>query len=179
MVNKVKLGSYVSLLNEVGKGKVVKILNNHQALILKEDGFEEVYNIKELIVVTTDTHTEAAFKNIPNQVKEESLIKKISKPHKRNYSKVWEIDLHIENLIDNHRNLSNYEILSIQIRHCEFTIEKAIKNNISKLVVIHGIGEGVLKEEVRQLLNKYSVEAIDADYRIDGLGATEVRFFNS
>ena len=76
MVNKVKLGSYVSLLNEVGKGKVVKILNNHQALILKEDGFEEVYNIKELIVVTTDTHTEAAFKNIPNQVKEESLIKK-------------------------------------------------------------------------------------------------------
>ena len=73
--------------------------------------------------------------------------------------------------------MSNYEIVQIQIRHCEFTIEKAIKNNVSRLVVIHGKGEGVLKEEVRQLLKKYQVEAKDADYRNYGFGATEVRFF--
>ena len=178
MVNKIKVGNSVSFLNEVGKGKVVKILNNHQALILREDGFEDVYNITELIVVTAETHTEAAFKHIPEHHNDkESSIKKTSKRHKQNNGKVWEIDLHIEHLADNHRNLSNYEIVRIQISHCEFTIEKALKNNVSKLVVIHGKGEGVLKEEIRQLLNKYPVEAKDADYRIYGLGATEVRFF--
>ena len=41
--------------------------------------------------------------------------------------KVWEVDLHIGYLVINHRNLSNYEIIQIQIRHCEFTIKKAIK----------------------------------------------------
>ena len=54
---------------------------------------------------------------------------------------------------------------------------RVLKKNGTALIVIHGKGEGVLKEEIRQLLNKYPVEAKDADYRIYGLGATEVRFF--
>ena len=151
MVNKIEVGNTVSFLNEVGKGKVLKILNNHQALILREDGFEDVYSLTELIMVSAETHTETAYKHIPLHHKEESSIKKTSKRHKKNNGIVWEVDLHIENLVDNHINLSNYEIVQIQIRHCEFAIEKAIKNNISKLVVIHGKGEGVLKEEVRKL----------------------------
>ena len=177
MVNKIELGNTVSFLNEIGKGKVVKLLNNQQVLILREDGFEDVYRIAELIVVSKETHSEASFKHIPKNHKEETSVKKISKRHKKNNGIVWEIDLHIERLVENHRNLSNYEIVQIQIRHCEFTIEKAIKNNVSRLVVIHGKGEGVLKEEVRQLLKKYKVEAKDADYRNYGFGATEVRFF--
>ena len=177
MVNKLEVGITVSFLNELGNGKVIKLLNNQQVLILREDGFEDVYRIKELIIVSAETHSEAAFKYIPINNKEESLIKNISKRHKKNNGIVWEIDLHIEHLVENHRNFSNYEIVQIQIRHCEFTIEKAIKNNVSKLIVIHGKGEGVLKEEVRQLLKKYQVEAKDADYRNYGFGATEVRFF--
>ena len=106
MVNKIKVGRSVSFLNEVGKGKVVKILNNHQALILREDGFEDVYNITELIVVSKETHTEAAFKYIPENHKEETSIKKISNRHKKNNSIVWEVDLHIERLVENHRNLT-------------------------------------------------------------------------
>ena len=177
MDNKIKVGNTVSFLDEVGKGKVVRILNNHQVLILRDDGFEDVYNIKEIIVVSAETHTEAAFKNIPDYYKEELSDKKTYKNHKKNNGNFWEVDLHIEHLIDNHRNLSNYEIIQIQIRYCEFIIKKAIKNNVSKLVVIHGKGEGVLKEEVRQLLKKYPAETMDASYRIYGLGATEVHFF--
>ena len=65
MDNKIQVGITVSFLNELGKGKVIKILNNNQALILREDGFEDVYSIKELIIVSEETHTEAAFKYIP------------------------------------------------------------------------------------------------------------------
>ena len=120
--------------HDVGKGKVVKILNNHQALILRDDGFEDVYNLIELIVVSAETHTEAAFKHIPEHHNdEESSIKKTSKRHKQNNGKVWEIDLHIEHLVDKHKSLSNYEIVQIQIRHCEFTIEKAIKKGVGEL----------------------------------------------
>ena len=164
-------------VDEVGRGKVVRILNNYQVLVLRDDGFEDVYNIKEIIVVSAETHTEAAFKKIPEFNMDESSIKNTSKGHEKNNGNFWEVDLHIEQLLDNHRKLSNYEIVQIQIRHCEFTIEKALKNNVMKLIVIHGIGEGVLKEEVRKLLKKYPVEAKDADYRMYGLGATEVRFF--
>ena len=177
MVNKIKVGNIVSFLNEVGKGKVIEILNNQQALVLREDGFEDIYSIEDLIVVLPETHTEAAFKYIPQHHKEEYSTKKIFKSINRKKGKVWEVDLHIEQLIDKHRNLSNYEILQIQIRHCEFTIEKAMKNNVMKLIVIHGKGEGVLKEEVRQLLKKYPVEAMDADYQIYGFGATLVQFY--
>ena len=177
MANKIKIGNIVSFLNEVGKGKVVEIINNQQALILREDGFEDVYSIKDLIVVSPETHTEAAFKYIPEHHKEEYSTQKIFKSNNRNNGKVWEVDLHIEQLVDKYRNLSNYEIVQIQIRHCEFTIEKAMKNNVMKLIVIHGKGVGVLKEEVRQLLKKYPVEVKDADYRVYGFGATEVQFY--
>jgi len=177
MDNKIKIGNTVSFLDEVGRGKVVRILNNYQVLVLRDDGFEDVYNIKEIIVVSAETHTEAAFKKIPEFNMDESSIKNTSKGHEKNNGNFWEVDLHIEQLLDNHRKLSNYEIVQIQIRYCELTVKKAIKNNVNKLVIIHGKGEGVLKKEVRQLLKKYPTEVLDADYRIYGLGATEVHFF--
>lgn len=178
MGNSLRVGVEVTFKDEAGKGKVVKLLNNHQAIVLREDGFEETYPSKDLIVISRETFSEAAFKHIPeNTKKEPSEKKKLSKKHKKNSGLIWEVDLHIEYLVDSHRNLSNYEIVQIQIRHCQYTIEKAIKQNVYKLVIIHGKGEGVLKEEVRQLLKKYPAEAKDADYRIYGLGATEARFF--
>ena len=176
MGNKLDVDVIVSFKDEVGKGKVLKMINNHQVLILRDDGFEEIYAINDLIILSEETSIESAYKHIPTCSKEYTPSNKTSKRHKKNNGIIWEVDLHIEHLVDNHRNLSNYEIVQLQIRHCEFTIEKAIKNNVSKLVVIHGKGEGVLKEEVRVLLKKYKVVAKDADFRIYGLGATEALF---
>ena len=48
------------------------------------------------------------------------------------------------------------------------------------MVFIHGVGEGVLKEELNTLLNRYNnVEYYDADFKTYGLGATEVRIFQN
>ena len=48
------------------------------------------------------------------------------------------------------------------------------------LVFIHGVGEGVLKEELRYLFNRYdNVKFYDADYQKYGLGATEVYIYQN
>ncbi|HQZ43412.1 MAG TPA: Smr/MutS family protein, partial [Flavobacteriales bacterium] len=57
----------------------------------------------------------------------------------------------------------------------ERALEGAIRDGKRKLIVIHGVGEGILREEVRRMLQFYEgVRFHDADMRQYGSGATEV-----
>ena len=56
MDNKIQVGITVSFLNELGKGKVIKILNNNQALILREDGFEVCFTVLKNLLFQKSTH---------------------------------------------------------------------------------------------------------------------------
>jgi len=47
---------------------------------------------------------------------------------------------------------------------------KSLNSNVQKLVIVHGIGEGVLKKEVHNLLNKYEMRYFES---LNG-GSTEV-----
>ena len=48
------------------------------------------------------------------------------------------------------------------------------------VVFIHGVGEGVLRQELETLFRRYNnVQFYDADYKTYGLGATEVRIFQN
>ena len=50
-----------------------------------------------------------------------------------------------------------------------------MEKDIQKIIVIHGVGEGVLKEEIRSYLSKQEgLEYYDADFREYGKGATAV-----
>lgn len=173
MVNKFSIGLPVAFLDEVGRGVVSEIINSNEVLVITEDGFEEKYSINKLIIIKEENYTLSSFKDINKDV---STCKKTSKPHKKK-SDLWEVDLHIENIIDQHETLSNYEIVTRQLNHCKFILEKAIKANITRLIIIHGRGEGVLKKEVLELLKNYKVRVKDANFQKYGLGATEVYFF--
>lgn len=177
MDNKFCVGTKIVFKDEIGGGKITSVINHSKVLILRDDGFEEVYSIDSIFVLSDETYSETAFKFIPDLSKEEKVKKKISKKHKKKNKLVWEVDLHIEELVERHNLLSNYEIVQIQLRHCENMIRKAIQHKVHTLVIIHGKGEGVLKEEVRILLRKYNVEVNDGNYSKYGLGATEVHFF--
>lgn len=86
-----------------------------------------------------------------------------------------EIDLHIEELIDSHKNLTNSQILNIQTERFEKEMEHCFSNGIRKLIVIHGVGNGKLKQEIISILK--SVEGVsyhDASYKDYGFGATEI-----
>jgi len=101
---------------------------------------------------------------------------KKSKPHSNNNpANEIEIDLHIEELLDNYSGMSNAEIIQVQLKHFQKTLDKAINGHYRKLVVIHGVGNGRLKQEVRAILSSYNnLRFYDGSYSKYGFGATEV-----
>jgi len=86
------------------------------------------------------------------------------------------IDLHIEKLASNTNGMTNTDILQIQINALEQFMHTAIANRQQRVVVIHGVGEGVLKEEVHKMLRAMlEVKRFKNEWMSNyGFGATEV-----
>ncbi len=88
------------------------------------------------------------------------------------------VDLHIEKLTDNWQKLSNFEILTSQLQNFEKYYELAVAHHQPTLVIIHGIGEGKLRDEVHERL-KYKKEVksyVNQFHPLYGFGATEIYF---
>jgi hypothetical protein len=85
-----------------------------------------------------------------------------------------EVDLHINQLLDNTSGLSNADMLKLQLDTFRKEMDKAIASGAKKIVFIHGVGDGVLKNELRRELGrKYSRYPYqDASFREYGFGAT-------
>lgn len=95
------------------------------------------------------------------------------KPEKQ---KAEEIDLHIENIVDDHNHLSAREILKTQMDRFEVSLEGAIRNKQKRIIFIHGTGAGKLKYQIRKTLDdKYKkLRYQDASFLEFGYGATLV-----
>ncbi len=89
---------------------------------------------------------------------------------------IIEVDLHIEEIVDNHSGMSNGEIIEIQLGRFETSLETAMKSKAKKIVFIHGVGNGRLKQEIQKKLErKYpDLRFQDASFREYGFGATMV-----
>jgi DNA-nicking Smr family endonuclease len=86
------------------------------------------------------------------------------------------IDLHIEKLEPGYEALSNAEKLAAQLRHCRTFLENAIAARLDRVYLVHGIGKGILKKEIENLLGTYP-EIISYHNQYNprfGFGATEV-----
>jgi endonuclease III len=88
------------------------------------------------------------------------------------------VDLHIERLTDNWERMSNYEILQLQMKTFEKYYELALHHHLPVFTVIHGIGEGVLRNEIHDALRlKKDVKSFVNQYHPNfGYGATEIFF---
>lgn len=90
---------------------------------------------------------------------------------------IEEVDLHIEELVDNPKDLSNKEMLDIQMDRFRTSLEGALKNpKIKRMVFIHGVGNGRLRYELRKHLDRYysNLDYQDASFKEYGYGATLV-----
>jgi hypothetical protein len=87
------------------------------------------------------------------------------------------VDLHIEELVDDFTGMSNPEILSIQLNKFNEEMHEGIRNHFKRIIFIHGVGKGVLKQSILNELKNYKgVKAREADPFKYGQGATEVLF---
>jgi hypothetical protein len=88
------------------------------------------------------------------------------------------IDLHIEKISNQWQSLSNNEILQTQLNEFNKYYELAVAHKIAEFIVVHGIGEGVLKDEIHQILKtKKEVKSFVNQYHhLYGFGATEIFF---
>lgn len=91
---------------------------------------------------------------------------------------VPEIDLHIQHLTNGYARLDKGEILRIQLMHLERFIDRALRLGASHIFVIHGVGEGKLRDEVaKRLRARPEIAKFKNEYHHKfGYGATEVIF---
>lgn len=85
-------------------------------------------------------------------------------------------DLHITELVDSTRGLSNSDMLNLQIDRFREVMDANLKKHGQKLIFIHGKGEGVLRAAIMKELNhRYKGHDVqDASFREYGFGATQV-----
>jgi len=174
-----RVGQEVGFLKEKGTATILEITGK-KARIEDSDGFERVVDLNELIQLHSTSF--GIEEDIIDPEVQKGLIKSrlerkrdISRQHQGIIE--WELDLHIEELVESLSGLSSTDMLLRQMATLKARFRKAKDHRVNKLIVIHGVGEGVLKNEIRSFLSKQEqIEFFDADFSKYGSGATEVVF---
>ena len=191
----IKKGSQVKFLNDVGGGIVLEIFSDGTANVEGEDGFDMKYNLQELMLVSDSiTEQEEEYNNkLPDLAKiiaqdvNEERQKLIQKDFEIKYANVTAtnqqrmgehmvIDLHIHELIDDQSGLQDRTKLDIQLNHFERMMRIAGEQRVKRVIFIHGVGQGVLRNQIRTRLDSYYPDCTvrDGNPREYGAGATEV-----
>ncbi|QNJ98901.1 Smr/MutS family protein [Constantimarinum furrinae] len=178
-----KIGDRVEVVDDAVSGIITGVSENN-VTIKTNDDFELQYPKNELVVIPKALEADKNFskdllKNMAEKVEKRPKKVKRVKPKERNLPPMV-VDLHIHQLVKDDRNLSNFDMLNIQIDTAKRQLDFAIKKRIQRVVFIHGIGQGVLREELEYLFRRYDqLKYYDADLQKYGRGATEVYIFQN
>lgn len=177
--NKLKVGDLVNFMGDNSQGKVVAILPENNYEIEIDAGFTIPVNRLEIEKKwVQDIEFDEKQLKRQKKIDKNKSSNRVSKPHKApsKFFHDHEIDLHIENLIDSCKGLSNFDIVSIQLSSFRKRFNQALVNNEPFLVVIHGVGKGVLRNEIYNYLRQFpNIKVGPADTKIYGMGASEIR----
>lgn len=165
---KFKVGDNILLKKEKQSGVIVKINSLYKVQIKTSDGFDINVSVKDIILVDPLTDKQSAYgtefyhKDFPKS--------KILSAKQQRSQTILKVDLHIDVLNADYQHMDNFEIVQLQLKHCQNKLEYALNSRITKVVIVHGIGAGVLKKEVHHLLKNYKLRY----YLSKDGGATEV-----
>lgn len=146
----------------------------------KESYYRENDYFNEKAVIFDISGNTAMVTDIPDVsedvIEQKILADRIIKPkQKEPISDTLEVDLHYEgeSMVN---SLSPTAIMALQMSRFHAAVEEAISKNMRRLVIIHGIGQGTLKMQIRkELQDKYPKFIYqDASFKEYGFGATMV-----
>ena len=126
------------------------------------------YQKEKLVLKNASIYEELGTVN--KKVQTKSTSQKNPKIHKV-------LDLHFENLVKNPQEYDSFERLFIQKEKLIETLDFCRKNNLKKLEIIHGIGDGVLQKMVHDyLVGQTNIEFEESDFFYHSTGNVVVRF---
>ena len=195
MTREFKVGDRVRFLNDEGEGIIISFPASDIALVEDSTGFAYEHEVRELVhVVPLDKELKKYEEVNPDLASllerniDADMVKKANADFKAIYKGKqgteikgkgdWmEVDLHAHELLESQRGMTNGDIVVYQLEHFERMLRNAEEKKMKRVVFIHGVGQGVLRQEIRRILNEYypHCEFMDAPYHIYGYGATEVR----
>ncbi len=168
-----KINDTVSVLDDTIDG-VITAINNTQITIETTDGFPLTFDAKQLVKTGTETFHFKGIHHAKTLKEEKKPTYLKGKSHSNEF--VLVVDLHIEKLVKSAKGMSNFDILSLQLDTAKHKLDFSIQKRFPKVVLVHGVGDGVLKADIYSMLRRYdNIQFYDADYREYGMGATEIR----
>ena len=186
-------GQRVKFLNDVGSATVVRF-EGSTVVVEDEDGFERSVSAAELMAAP-DPEVEARQygDTIPDVAQllalevGEKRMRELQKDFEVRYQHAqatnmarrdahMEVDLHIHELVDDQRGLPDRAKLAIQMDHFDRMMDIAKREKLRRIVFIHGVGQGVLRHQIRTTLEQHHPDCSyrEGDPRKYGSGATEV-----
>ena len=159
----------MAYLDEPANGEVLEV-KGRDILVYREDGFEEWMDSTQLI--------KRGDLNVKDVILKDQKKSRKGSSVKREKIDFIELDLHIHELLDDPRKLSNYQMLQLQLGEARKAIEKARRSFIKRVILIHGVGAGRLRSELHEMLQSMDrLSFHDADFTKYGAGATEVEIY--
>ncbi len=167
---KIEKDAKVSIINESGVCTFIRE-HNKRAIILDENGFEREVDYRLLVPYRSFHFTNPT-------IKQEDITQK--KTQEKKVSILPKIDLHIEDLLEKSKHLSAHEKLLFQLEKFKEFTNTMLRDKQKKFLVIHGAGEGKLKNEIKLLLSTKKGFTMHDDHIFNGkVGASIVEIFLS
>ncbi|WP_106794659.1 DNA mismatch repair protein MutS [Aquimarina sp. Aq78] len=174
----IKIGDTVSVLDEPITGKVIAVTVD-EVTIETEDGFDMTFFVREVVKIESGELIMPSYEEINKNLKEKEVFKKkpkrpIVKPKERDIPPM-EVDLHVNKLVRSTKGMTNHDMITLQLDTAKRQLDFAISKRIPNVIFIHGVGQGILKEELKYLFGRYdNIRISEGDYKKYGLGAMEV-----
>ena len=159
-----KIGDRVAVVDDNLEGIITSISDN-QVSFEDEDGFEYDYPVSDLVVINNALNLDIFGQKIPFDKKKKPLQKSSGTVKTPVY------DLHIEKLQAKHRHLSAGQKLDIQLQEVRRILQRFKRQHYRELVLIHGQGKGILRQEIEKILRQQNFQFADASYQKYGSGA--------